>query len=85
MGLVASVFTAGAAGGAQAPVLPQLGRNGVAVRDCRAEEGTGTFLALTNATDQGLFVSNDLARARQATNPANTDFQSTGNRLPGKR
>ncbi len=59
--------------------------SGVAVRDCRAEEGTGTFLALSNVADQGLFVNNDLARARQATNPAKTGFQSTGNRLPGKR
>jgi hypothetical protein len=59
--------------------------SGVTVRDCRAEEGTGTFLALHDVADQRLFVNNDLARARQATDPVQTDFQSTGNRLPGKR
>ena len=59
--------------------------SGVTVRDCRAEEGTGAFLALNNVADQRLFANNDLASARQATDPAKTDFQFTGNRLPGER
>lgn len=56
--------------------------SGVSITNCRAEEGTGTFLSVFNVTCQGLFVNNDLSQARHALAPAVTDFQMYGNFLP---
>ena len=47
--------------------------SGVAIRDCRAAEGTGTFLEQSGVTDQRLFVNNDLSRAPRVRPPRRTD------------
>ena len=56
----------------------------VTIRDCAAAPGTGTFVLLDEVRDQRLFAQNDLANARQATEPAHTEFTMTGNDIPKK-
>ncbi|HOQ43695.1 MAG TPA: glycosyl hydrolase family 28 protein [Bryobacteraceae bacterium] len=58
---------------------------GVTIRDCRAAEGTATFLALNEVTGQRMFVNNDLAAAKELSSPQKTQFLSAGNRMPGRR
>ncbi len=65
--------------GTNAAIALQNGRK-VSIRNCEAASGTGTFLSLENVQEQRLFVNNDLANARQATQPVKTDFKiSSGN------
>jgi hypothetical protein len=52
---------------------------GLTVRDCRAAEGTGTFLRLEAVADQRLFVNNDLRDAREAFQPKGMAFTQAGN------
>jgi Pectate lyase superfamily protein/Glycosyl hydrolases family 28 len=54
----------------------------VSVKNSRAADGTTEFLALEDASDQRLFVNNDLTEAKQPTEPPKTDFQMIDNLPP---
>jgi Pectate lyase superfamily protein/Glycosyl hydrolases family 28 len=54
----------------------------VSVQNSRAPNGTAIFLALNDASDERLFVNNDLTQAKQPTEPSKTDFQMIDNLLP---
>ena len=56
--------------------------SGVTIRDCRAAEGTGTFLEQAGVTDQRLFANNDLSRAARAFGAAAHGFTAAGNIMP---
>ncbi|MGA2172942.1 MAG: glycosyl hydrolase family 28 protein [Sedimentisphaerales bacterium] len=58
------------------------GVSGATIRNCTAAEGTGVFLQTANLTDERLFVNNDLSNARQAMEPANSNFHNFGNCWP---
>ncbi|HEY3861053.1 MAG TPA: glycosyl hydrolase family 28 protein [Verrucomicrobiae bacterium] len=74
--------------GCAAPNAPgaaaiSLARGGViSIRDCRAAEGTGTFLRTLEGVEGGLFVNNDLRAAKKASEPAQINFQSSANLPP---
>lgn len=53
--------------------------NGMTIRNCRAAEGTGVFLQTIDVNDGRLFVNNDLSRARQKTESAESVFREFGN------
>ncbi|MDS0300640.1 glycosyl hydrolase family 28 protein [Halogeometricum sp. S1BR25-6] len=53
----------------------------VSVRNCRAQEGTGTFLAASDVADARLFAGNDLADATAAV-AGDADFRTNGNLPP---
>jgi hypothetical protein len=52
------------------------------VRNCRAGEGTGTFLLLSGANDGGTFVNNDLRNSKKAILPEENGFFMSGNQIP---
>jgi polygalacturonase len=52
---------------------------GVTIRNCRAAEGTGVFLQTIDVNDGRLFVNNDLSRAQQKTESAESVFREFGN------
>lgn len=55
----------------------------VSIRDVEASPGTGTFLAIHNVKDEGLFVDNDVKNARTAFKARKYAFTMYGNELPG--
>jgi hypothetical protein len=55
---------------------------GCTIRNCEAEEGTTVFLKHRNLREAGLFVNNDLSRAKAAFEPGNPGFKVSGNRMP---
>jgi hypothetical protein len=59
------------------------GKN-VTIRNCQARPGTEIFLTHSDLTEQGLFVNNDLSRAKKAFQPEQTSFTSYGNIAPRK-
>jgi hypothetical protein len=56
--------------------------SGVTIRDCRAVQGTGTFLEQAGVADQRLFVNNDLSRAAHAFAAEPHGFVAAGNLMP---
>jgi len=56
----------------------------VTIRNSRAAKGTETFLAVENVTEQGLFVNNDLSRAKK-TIAGKNEFSMHGNITAEKR
>jgi hypothetical protein len=59
------------------------GKN-VTIRNCQARPGTEIFLIHSDLTEQGLFVNNDLSRAKKAFQPKQTSLTSYGNIAPHK-
>jgi Glycosyl hydrolases family 28 len=59
------------------------GRN-ITIRNCQARPGTEVFLAHSDLSEEGLFVNNDLSRAKKAFQPEKTSFTSYGNIDPRK-
>ncbi len=57
------------------------GKN-ITVRNCQAAAGTGVFLIHSDLVEEGLFVNNDLSRARKAFEPERVMFTSSGNMMP---
>lgn len=55
---------------------------GITIRDCRAAEGTDTFLSQTSVAGQRLFANNDLGEARHAFEPSGHGFTAFGNLMP---
>ncbi len=53
--------------------------NGMTIRNCRAAEGTGVFLQTADVNDGRLFVNNDLSKARQTSESAESVFREFGN------
>jgi parallel beta-helix repeat protein len=56
--------------------------SGISIRDCRATNGTGTFISLNDVADQGLFINNDLGKARSVFEPGAHKFTVSGNLMP---
>jgi hypothetical protein len=56
--------------------------NGISIRDCRATEGTDTFLSESGVSDQRLFVNNDLCRAERAFESVQHGFTVSSNLMP---
>jgi hypothetical protein len=54
----------------------------VSIRNCKAARGTGVFVSVSNVVDAGLFVNNDLGKARSLCEPEKLPFQASGNILP---
>ena len=55
---------------------------GCTVRNCEAGKGTSVFMRCRNLQSPGLFVDNDLSRARAVFKPENPGFDLSGNRTP---
>ena len=53
---------------------------GVSIRNCRAQEGTTTFLLHEDVEDAVLITGNDLSRDKTAIKPAELQFMQYGNR-----
>jgi Glycosyl hydrolases family 28 len=53
--------------------------NGVTIRNCRAAEGTGVFLQTVDMTNGRLFMNNDMSRAQQTMESAESGFHEFGN------
>ena len=53
--------------------------NGATIRNCRAAEGTGVFLQTVDVNDGRLFVNNDLSKAQQTSESAESVFREFGN------
>lgn len=53
---------------------------GVTIRNCRAQAGTGVFVALDNVTEPGLFTGNDASAAKVTITPSSAAFARSGNR-----
>jgi hypothetical protein len=53
--------------------------NGATIRNCRAAEGTGVFLQAVDVNDGRLFVNNDLSKAQQTSESAESVFREFGN------
>ncbi|MGD0573720.1 MAG: glycosyl hydrolase family 28 protein [Sedimentisphaerales bacterium] len=53
--------------------------NGATIRNCRAAEGTGVFLQAIDVNDGRLFVNNDLSKAQQTGESAESVFREFGN------
>jgi polygalacturonase len=53
--------------------------NGATIRNCRATEGTGIFLQTVDVNDGRLFVNNDLSKAQQTEEAAESVFHEFGN------
>jgi len=66
-----------------AAILLEKGR-GIAIRNCTAAAGTGTWLKVSNVADQGILANNDIARAKKAIEADSDSFVKTGNRMPAK-
>lgn len=49
------------------------------IRNCFASEQSGTFLTLSNVSDQRLFVNNDIANAERAFGSTRPAFKMSGN------
>ena len=56
--------------------------NGVSIRNCKANNGTGTFIQHSDLSNTGLFVQNDLVNAKTALKPEKSNFKSYSNYLP---
>ena len=56
--------------------------SGVTIRDCRAAEGTDTFLEQIGVKDQRLFANNDLSGAARAFAVDQHGFTAAGNLMP---
>lgn len=65
-----------------APAIALSDGSGVSIRNAMAAPGTGTFLALHNVREQGLFVGNDVKNARRAFGTPKYAFSMSGNLLP---
>jgi polygalacturonase len=52
---------------------------GATIRNCRAAEGTGVFLQTIDLSDGRLFVNNDLSKAQQNAESAESVFREFGN------
>ncbi len=64
-------------------ILLENGR-GIAVRDCTAPAGTGTFIRVSNVEDQGILANNDMSKAKKAVDGDRVAFVESGNRMPAK-
>jgi polygalacturonase len=53
--------------------------NGVTIRNCRAADGTGVFLQAIDVNDGRLFANNDLSKAQQNAESAESVFCEFGN------
>jgi hypothetical protein len=53
--------------------------NGATIRNCRATEGTSVFLQTIDVNDGRLFVNNDLSKAQQTGESAESVFHEFGN------
>ena len=53
--------------------------SGATIRNCRAAEGTGIFLQTLDVNDGRLFVNNDLSKAQQTGESAESVFREFGN------
>jgi hypothetical protein len=59
------------------------GKN-LTIRNCQARPGTEIFLVHSDLSEEGLFVNNDLSRARKTFQPEKASFTSYGNIAPRK-
>ncbi len=62
----------------QAPVISLKNGSAATIRNCFAEEQSGTFLTLSNVSDQRLFVNNDVVNAKHAFGSRHA-FRMSGN------
>ena len=74
-------FTGGPAHDGDATIRLRDG-SGVTVQNATATPGTGLFLRLDGVMEKGLFMNNDLRKARRAVVPADAGFVRSGNAMP---
>ncbi len=72
------------AAASNAAIRLQHGRQ-ISIRNCEAAPGTRIFLSLIDTQDQRFFVNNDLANAKQSTNPEKTDFKILTGNIPAEK